>query len=136
MSVQLKPKSDDPNEVNLTTISKNKINRSERVKDDLDQFFLEGNAQQKAVELGMPYINLYGYPIDTDILMKVSKEDVIRSKMGMFSRDGNVCMLTTPEPGHQYQDEVIQLIQKDGFKTKIYLCSSLSFDKLVKTYVL
>jgi type IV pilus assembly protein PilB len=133
MTVVLKTQ-DDGDNVNLTTVSKNKSNRSERVKDDLDQYFTESAAQEQASDLGLPYINLYGYPIDSQNLLQLTKEEVEKSNLGVFSKDGKIWLIVTTDPNNPLQSEMIAKLESNGYKTKLYLCSHLSFSKLLKAY--
>ncbi len=136
MSIQLKPKSidNDPSEVDLVITSSNKKNRVERIKNDLDNHFTEENTQKHAAQISMPYINLYGFPIDTDHLVMMNEEEVKGTKMGIFSLEGNTLLLATPEPNTKGQKEAIQKLEDKSYNTKLFLCSDISFAKLTKTF--
>lgn len=135
MVVLLDPKSlGGKKKVSLTTTSQNKINRAKRVQEDLDKFFIEGEMKARAKYLKMEYIDLYGFPIDTSHLILLNREEAIEGLIGIFSLKDKAMILATPDPSHPGQTEIIQKLESQGYTTSVYLCSYLSFNKLIKTY--
>jgi len=134
MAIILKSKANSGNNLNLSTVSQNKQFRSKRVKDDLDRVFEEHSTKLEAAGLKMPYIDLYGFPIDTAHLKTINKEDTIRCQIGVFSVSNKEIFIATPEPAHDGQKELLATLKSEGFKVKIYFCSRDSFDKLVRTF--
>jgi type IV pilus assembly protein PilB len=124
----------DPDSVNLSTISASKKLRVQRIKGDLDHAFVEADTKETAAYLGLAYIDLYGFPIDTGYLALIRREDAIRCKMGVFNVTGTQAEIATPEPNFPGQKELIQRLVRASYKTKIYFVSELSFAKLIKTY--
>jgi type IV pilus assembly protein PilB len=129
-----KPQDQDPNAVNLSVVSKNRTLRVNRVRSDLDHAFTEVDTEAHAKFLGIPYIDLYGYPIDTGHLGILPKDKVVAAQMGVFSIAGNVAYLATPTPGHEGQNELIAWFEKKDYSAKIFFISQLSFQKLLRTY--
>jgi len=72
--VQLDPSSlRRPATVNLQTTGQDKFNRLADLKKQIDKQYEERSAQTRAAELGLPYINLYGFPVSLNVLLKFPK---------------------------------------------------------------
>jgi type IV pilus assembly protein PilB len=82
----------------------------------------------------MPYIDLYGFPIDTAHLLLISKDNAVRYQIGVFGLNNKEVYLTTPEPNYPGQQQLVQYFLSQGMICKIHLCSKLSFEKLLRTY--
>jgi type IV pilus assembly protein PilB len=136
MAVQLNPslQDRDPDEINLSTISSSKKLRIERIKGDLDHAFIEADTKETAQYLGLNYIDLYGFPIDTGYLALIRKQDAIENKIAVFNVNGKEAQIATPDPNIEGQKELMLRLKRSGYKLKIYLVSSLSFAKIIKTY--
>jgi type IV pilus assembly protein PilB len=136
MAVQLNPslQDRDPDEINLSTISSSKKLRIERIKGDLDHAFIEADTKETAQYLGLNYIDLYGFPIDTGYLALIRKQDAVENKIAVFNVNGKEAQIATPDPNIEGQKELMLRLKRSGYKLKIYLVSSLSFAKIIKTY--
>jgi type II secretory ATPase GspE/PulE/Tfp pilus assembly ATPase PilB-like protein len=120
--------------LNLNTISATKARRILRTREDLDKQFIESETRQRSAYMGLPYIDLYGFPIDTGHLNVVSKDMVIKAKMGPFTINNKEVYLATYNLGADFQQEIFQHLHSLGLTYKIFICSKLSFDKLINTY--
>lgn len=118
----------------LFTTSTNKLHRTQRVKDDLDHYFIEADTQARAKFLNLPYIDLYGFPIDTSHLILLLQNEVEKYKIGVFTIKNKEVYLATPEPKFEGQDFVLKKLNTLGYTYKIFLCSDLSLKKLTNTY--
>ncbi len=134
MAIQLQPKKASPFGVNLHTINNNRLNRINRTRQDLNKSYSEEETKSTAQILNLPYINLYGFPIDTAHLIVVTKEDATATKTGVFVIKSGEAYLATPDYGASGQDELIQKLEQNGYHPKLHLCSTYSFEKLLKTY--
>jgi len=136
MSVILDPSSlKRKSNVDLSTTDATRINRINRVKQDLDKFFQENSTKYTSQTTGLPYIDLYGYPIDSELLKLVPKQMVLDSNIGPFGRDGKDIFLATSNPDEVNTIQpVINWIIEQGYGVKLYVCSSQSMEKLVKSY--
>jgi type IV pilus assembly protein PilB len=136
MAVTLDPSTfeRDPNSVNLSTITSSKKLRVQRVRSDLDHAFIEADTKETAAYLGYPYIDLYGFPIDTGYLALIRREDAVKYKVGVFNVNGTEAQLATPEPNLLGQKELIERVKRKGYTAKLFYISPLSFEKLIKTY--
>ena len=118
----------------LFTTTTNKQYRVQRVKEDLDHHFVEADTQNRANALGYPYIDLYGFPIDTANLIIMSKSDCEKYKMGVFSLKNKQLYIATSALNYPGQDQMLAALEEKGYAHKIFLCSDLSMKKLLKTY--
>lgn len=129
----LNPKSNDSTP-KLSTTSSSKIYRTARLKEDLDKKFIEINTRKRAALLEMPFVDLYGFPIDTSHLEVVPKYLVEQYRMGPFTINGKTIYLATPSPNSEGQNSLIASLMDKGFEIKIFLCSELSFINLLDKY--
>jgi type II secretory ATPase GspE/PulE/Tfp pilus assembly ATPase PilB-like protein len=133
MSVTLDP-STLTKGINLKTGNPIKLSRVDRVKKDLNRVYTESETKARASMYNLQYIDLYGFPIDTNHLIFLPKEDCQRLKMGVFSIRNKEVFLATPSLGHPGQKEYCQKITQENWKPKIFVCSDLSFEKILQTY--
>jgi type IV pilus assembly protein PilB len=136
MATSLNPalSSRDPDSVNLSTITASKKLRIQRIKGDLDHAFIEADTKEIATYLGLSYIDLYGFPVDTGYLALIRKEDAIKYKIGVFNVIGTTAEVATTDPSMLGQKEILKRVIRAGFKPKKFFVSELSFAKLIKTY--
>ncbi len=133
--VQLDPNSiGRPSVVKLQTIDNEKLNRLKTLKNELDRQYTERNTQIEARRLGMPYVNLYGYPININQLTKISKEQALSAKVGIIGIKDGLVYLATPKPDHPGQEEIIRMLEREDRQVVIYYCSQASFDNLIEKY--
>jgi len=136
MPVSLDPKAFINNSVtgNLQTINDIKQSRVTRVRSDLDRVYTETETKARSSFLKLPYIDLYGFPIDTNHLIFLKKDETIELQCGVFSIRNKELYMATPDPGHVGQKEWIAKLVAGGYQIKLHLCSSLSFQKMLNTY--
>ncbi len=114
--------------------SQNKQFRIQRLKKDLDRKFVEDDVQARAKLLGYPYVDLYGFPIDTFHLTILPQSDVEKYKIGIFALKNKEVMLVTSNLHYPGQEAVLNRLTEMGYTHKIYLCSEFSLEKLISTY--
>lgn len=145
MTVQLAPRSDKPSlnggagvrpasSSNISTVSPKKMENLMRLKNNLDKKFFERELRFKAASQGFGYIDLFGFPIDTNDLIKISKADAVKNGIGIFEIDKKLMKLATVEYNPNKQQKIIDEFTQKGYEVKIYICSPDSFEKLIKTY--
>lgn len=120
--------------VNLQTIGNDKLNKIKTLKAELDRFYTENNCRMEARKLGMPYVDLYGYPISINHLTRISKEEALAAKIGVIGMKDNLVWLATPSPGRPGQAEIIRRFEKEDRKVVVYYCSEPSFEILLNKY--
>jgi type II secretory ATPase GspE/PulE/Tfp pilus assembly ATPase PilB-like protein len=118
----------------LHTIPTNRQYRVSRVKTDLDRALTESLAQEKAVENGLPYIDLYGFPIDSSIISIIPKQAFLETRLGVFALLNKELHLVTDHPNFAGQDTVLASLDAKDYTYKMYYGSNLSIDKLTRTF--
>ena len=131
MTVQLAPRS---NNQGLLTIPLNTFNKVHRLKSDLDRTFIERNTREKSLAYNLPYIDLYGYPIDVAQMVLIAKEDVMTYRVGIFAVHDKEVYLATDEINLNVQTPLFDRIKTQGYKLKLFLCSHYSIDKIITSY--
>jgi len=96
---------------------------------------LEKEVQKKAAALGLPYINLFGFPISADALSLIPKEQSERLKVICFLWFGDEVRLGAVNPElPELKELVFQVEEKSHAKAAIYLISEHSFQSAFKLY--
>jgi type IV pilus assembly protein PilB len=138
MAVNLDPNSiQNSNNVNISTLSDDKIFRLNKVQNDLNRDFQENLTERKANEYGMGYINLWGYPITAGTLNLFTKSEVLDLKMGIFNvkeRKVFLAIGSLDSSSIAKQQEKIAELKEKGYEMEFYYCSSLSMEKLLRSY--
>lgn len=136
MSVSLDPKAFKNNSAldNLQIIDDIKKSRITRTRTDLDRSYIENETKTRANFLKLPYIDLYGFPIDTNHLAFLSKEEAKRMQIGVFLIRNKEIFVATPNLGFDGQKEYLNKLLSEGYEYKLHLCSSLGFNKILTTY--
>lgn len=136
MPVSLDPKAFQNNltSPSLQTINDIKKSRVSRVRTDLDRIYIETETKARSKFLNLPYIDLYGFPIDTNHLAFLKKYQAQSLQIGVFSIRNKEVYFATPDPGHLGQKEYLDDVIANGYQPKLHLCSNLSFDKILATY--
>jgi type IV pilus assembly protein PilB len=133
--IQLAPRQTDPTKPKINTIATDRRYRMNRLKGDLDRSFNEISIQETATSVGLPYINLYGFPIDTANIGLIPKVMVERYRVGVFALHGNDVYVATDKPGIDGQLEYLRSVAaKGGFKIKVHICSTSSLEKIINTF--
>ena len=96
---------------------------------------LEQQAQAKASGLGLPYINLFGFPISPEAIQLIPREQAKQDKVVCFFYDGNEARIATTNPGNPNLEEIkFQVEERSHAKTAVYLISERSMDVGLKVY--
>jgi len=92
-------------------------------------------AMQKAERLGVPYINLLGFPINTDSLALVREEDAKTAKTIAFWHQGKDLRLASTDPtSRAIKDIENELIDREGYHIRRFLISPRSLDIALQLY--
>jgi len=95
---------------------------------------LEKITAEQAVELGLPYIDLTGFPVPAEALKTIP--------LSTAEKYQTICFYSTPEelrlgivnPTEEIKELTFQLGEKHHAKVLIYLISQNSLDKIIKLY--
>lgn len=130
MAITVRPKTNN----SIETISSNRLFRVQRLKKDLDKVFIEHSTKLAATDEALPFVDLYGFPIDTSVIKLIDKDKVVTNRVGVFAVSNKQLFVATDNPGSAGQEEIFLDLLEQGYTHKLYLCSSLSFNKLIRTF--
>lgn len=92
-------------------------------------------ANVRADQLGLPYINLVIFPIDSDVLERISKQDAFRAQAVVFYKQGADVRLAAVDPeSSEVQEIVAQVEQNMGYKPHLYVVSHRSIQAAIARY--
>jgi len=95
----------------------------------------EEEASRCAYRLGMPYINLAGFPIAPEALSLISSEDALQHKIICFYRTEREAKLATTQPESTPVIEFQKQFEAaHDLKTELYLVSEHGFSAAYKLY--
>lgn len=118
----------------ITVVSSKRTQKLTRLRTDLNAKFIEAEVEARAQYSGYPYINLYGFPIDSTVTNMFSKAKTNEIKLGVFNRSNFDLSVCTTEPNYSGQKEAVQELSDQGYNCTIYLVSEISFNKLLDVY--
>ncbi len=97
---------------------------------------LEEVAKKKAKELGYPYINLVGFPINGETLNSIPKEVAKKEKVICFYKSDKGAKIASPNPQNPEIKKVLKKLTEETYtgKGEIYLISQHSFETAFKLY--
>jgi type IV pilus assembly protein PilB len=110
--------------------------RAQRVTDiytNLNRKFEEEETQRKAKNLNMAYMNLYGFPVDTQTLNLLPHGLSQSYEAVVFYKEGKHVKLGVTTPG-DYIKPVLDHLKKHGFTTDAFLISQSSFRHFSENY--
>ncbi len=92
-------------------------------------------ASVKAEQLGLPYINLVVFPIDSDVLERISKQDALRAQVALFYKQGADIRVGAVDPQSPGAQEIAkQVEEKMGYAPHMYVVSNRSIDAALARY--
>jgi type IV pilus assembly protein PilB len=95
----------------------------------------ERETAKRGAGLGVPYINLKGFPIVAEALVMIAQEDAARLKTIAFLQSGDEIRVGATDPTNaEVKELVFQLGERHGAKTGLYIISQHSFEHAYKLY--
>ncbi len=94
----------------------------------------ESEAQRKAQKIGVPYLDLKMVPIDRDNLTLVSLKEAERAGLGIVRKNKKELRVGVVDIENEEAKQIIERLEKQGFKVKIFLISPPSLRKILKEY--
>jgi type II secretory ATPase GspE/PulE/Tfp pilus assembly ATPase PilB-like protein len=95
----------------------------------------EALALQRAERIGTPYINLMGFPINTDALSVIREEDARAAKAVIFWRQGKDVRLGAIDPSSRaVKDIENELVDREGLHIRRFLISPRSLELAFALY--
>jgi len=96
---------------------------------------IEKQTQAKAQAAGIPYIDLFGFPISPEALVLIPEEEAISNKLVCFFYDGENVRFATTNPESSNISKIIESINKEYFtKSSLYLISQNSLKHALDVY--
>ncbi len=89
--------------------------------------------KQNSTQLGMKYINLVGYPVNPDALIKIDRKIAEEANLVVFDINRNVLSVAVINPNNKNTKELLDKLSKNN-KLDIYICSSNSLKYGWKRY--
>ncbi len=101
--------------------------------DDTNRSMQERVAQKQAEDLGLPYVNLQGFPLDINVLGYFTEAEAKAAESLPFFNDVHDLRIGTTNPQNQLlKTKVTELSAK--FKVSVYFMSQASFQNAFKLY--
>ena len=110
-----------------------KAMRVKQVYSELDRKFEEQETQRRAQQQNIPYINLYGFPVETQALNLVEKERAEALQAAVFFKEGRNIKLGVVNSNEKINPLIKNLTEQSYF-VEPYLISQSSFDHLLDGY--
>ena len=90
--------------------------------------------QAMAPQYGYEYIDLHGYTINPEALMKIPEAEARLGRIVGFDLARNIISVGTTSPNSPDTIRILELIRTRGLEPKIYLVSGSSFDHGIARY--
>ncbi len=101
--------------------------------DDFNRQLQEKEAQAKAGSLGLPYIDLYNFPIDLNVLGIFSKEEAEEAQATPFYKEGKDLRIGVVDPTNKMlQHKLYELSEKN--KPTLYIVSKKSLEQTLRLF--
>ncbi len=117
--------------------SRYSMNRAEKVQQamrDLDRKFEEHDAALRAARLGVPYFNLYAFPVEQEALNMLTPEQAMRARAVVFFRERQEAKLGAIDPLAPAVREVMDDLTQKNFQVDLYMISKSAFEKVIERY--
>ncbi|MDD5340851.1 MAG: GspE/PulE family protein [Patescibacteria group bacterium] len=97
---------------------------------------LEAVAQKEAASLGYSYINLVGFPINSESINSIPKDTALKQKVVCFVKTDEGVKIASTNPANPKLKEILDTLIKDTFtgKGEIFLTSENSLQSAIKLY--
>jgi len=95
---------------------------------------LEKLATARATKLGLPFIDLTGFPIAPEILALIPEETARKNRVVAFLRQGDEMRLATTKPSKRVNDIAAKLADDEEVNVQMYFVSDHSMDVALKLY--
>jgi len=120
-----------------TGLAKSVSSTSEKLDERMGDIRLqevEQLAQQEAGRLGLPYLNLKGFPIAPEALAMIPRAEAMEKKTIAFLRLNDELRIATNGPGPDVEALGARLAKEQAANVQIYYVSSESFRMAMKLY--
>ena len=112
--------------------------KEEKLKEKLKSIRLkeiEEEVREEAKKIGLPYINLVGFPIGTEALSFISYDNALHYQVVCFYLSDQVARLATPNPANPELTEFRNKLEElNDLTTELYFVSENSFRHALELY--
>lgn len=92
-------------------------------------------AEQRAQELGLPYVNLVVFPIDSDVLERIPKQDALKAQAVLFYKQGSDLRVGAVNPNSPEAQALSKQIEESiGYAPHFYVVSKRSVAASIARY--
>lgn len=96
---------------------------------------IERQAEQSAAQMGLPYVNLVGFPISPEALALLEQEQAEKLETVCFYYDGNDLRLASTKPDSRIVQEFLAKLSAEHYcQGKLYLISEQSLNYAMDYY--
>ncbi|MDO8558274.1 MAG: GspE/PulE family protein [bacterium] len=95
----------------------------------------EGRAQYLAKKLGLKYLNLLTFPIESDALALVEEEVAKEAKFAVIQKHGKSLLVTANDPSSDATKRALNALKENGFTLEIAVASETSLERAWEFYV-
>ncbi|MFH1769558.1 MAG: GspE/PulE family protein [Parcubacteria group bacterium] len=97
---------------------------------------LEKTTEEWSKKVGLPYLNLRGYPINSKALLLVGELEAQEGRLAVIARKGKDLTVAVYNPTRPETQETLKKLEKDGFITSLVSASMNSLGQAWKRYAL
>ncbi len=95
---------------------------------------IEKQTEKRAAAIGLPYVNLFGFPISPEALVLIPEEQSRFLNAVCFFYDGKNVRVACIEPSAEIADEIQRLNEQYFTDAKLYLVSQNSLNQAFEAY--
>lgn len=127
----LSPTEKDATMKEMVTFDETKVNKKI---EELHKKEEEELASILSNKYGLQYIDLSRVPINTDALQLISKEVAEAAEIAVFNKIGKKISIAVRSPNNEKVKETLKDLEERGYKTTVFMASSVSLDRAIKRY--
>jgi type IV pilus assembly protein PilB len=101
---------------------------------NINQEMKEKDVQERAKRLGMPYVNLLRFAVNSDLADFIPEEQSRAAKAAAFFKSGKKVRLAVVNPEYKVTKELIRELKAKGYDVTVILCSEESLANAQKVY--
>lgn len=113
------------------------MTKEEKLKEKMGEIQLrekERETQARAVEIGLPYLDLKGFPVAPEVLSLLPREESERTRTVAFLKQGDEIRIATTKPGKEAEGVAARLAKEQFANVQVYLVSDSSMNAALKLY--
>lgn len=122
------------NLINPTDDEESVTGRFAKKQDEIKAKEIEKQTELQAKSLGLPYVNLFGFPISPEALMLIQEQRARELNLVCFFYDGKNIRLACLEPSPQILEEVRLISEQYFADSRLYLVSKNSLNSALDAY--